>query len=145
MLNIRIGRSQKILERPEEQCAALMQEQHQVREALGRLAKSDMSIARSYAGLVEDRSLAERLFDQIVSDWNETHDRLLRITRQARLLEKSPALEASIRLRIPYIEPLNLLQVQLLRRYRAGDDDARVREGIHLSINAVATGLRNSG
>jgi phosphoenolpyruvate carboxylase len=109
------------------------------------LAKSDMSIARSYAGLVEDRALAERLFDQIDSDWNETHDRLLRITRQARLLEKSPALEASIRLRIPYIEPLNLLQVQLLRRYRAGDDDARVREGIHLSINAVATGLRNSG
>ncbi len=68
-----------------------------------------------------------------------------RSPEQSRLLEKNPKLDASIRLRLPYIEPLNLLQVELLRRYRSGDTDARVREGIQLSINAVATALRNSG
>ena len=62
-----------------------------------------------------------------------------------RLLEKHPALDASIRLRLPYIEPLNLLQVELLKRHRGGEKDPRVREGIHLSINAIATALRNSG
>ena len=65
--------------------------------------------------------------------------------QQSRLLEKNPALDASIRLRLPYIEPLNLLQVELLKRHRAGENDPRVREGIQLSINAVATALRNSG
>ena len=77
--------------------------------------------------------------------WQQTHDCLLDITGQSRLLEKNPALDASIRLRLPYIEPLNLLQVELLKRHRAGETDARVREGIQLSINAVATALRNSG
>jgi phosphoenolpyruvate carboxylase len=109
------------------------------------LAKSDMAIARRYASLVQDRALAETLFGRLQSAWNETHDVLLDITGQSRLLEKNPALDASIRLRLPYIEPLNLLQVELLKRYRAGENDARVGEGIHLSINAVATALRNSG
>jgi phosphoenolpyruvate carboxylase len=109
------------------------------------LAKSDMAIARRYASLVQDRALAEKLFGRLQSAWNETHDVLLDITGQSRLLEKNPVLDASIRLRLPYIEPLNLLQVELLKRYRAGENDARVGEGIHLSINAVATALRNSG
>jgi phosphoenolpyruvate carboxylase len=109
------------------------------------LAKSDMAIARRYATLVQDRSLAETLFNRIQTAWQVTHDCLLDITGQSRLLEKNPALDASIRLRLPYIEPLNLLQVELLKRYRAGENDARVGEGIHLSINAVATALRNSG
>jgi phosphoenolpyruvate carboxylase len=109
------------------------------------LAKSDMSIARRYATLVEDRSLAEALFNRIETAWHTAHDTLLDITGQARLLEKHPSLDASIRLRLPYIEPLNLLQVELLKRHRAGETDARVREGIQLSINAVATALRNSG
>ncbi|HEV2700430.1 MAG TPA: phosphoenolpyruvate carboxylase [Steroidobacteraceae bacterium] len=109
------------------------------------LAKSDMSIARRYSTLVEDRSLAATLFGRIESAWNTAHDTLLDITGQSRLLEKHPALDASIRLRLPYIEPLNLLQVELLKRHRAGETDARVREGIQLSINAVATALRNSG
>ena len=73
------------------------------------------------------------------------HDGLLSVTRQTRLLEKSPALETSIRLRLPYIEPLNHLQIELLKRHRSGEDDPRIREGIELSINAVATALRNSG
>jgi len=109
------------------------------------LAKSDMSIARRYATLVDDRTLADALFNRIETAWNTTHDTLLDITGQTRLLEKHPALDASIRLRLPYIEPLNLLQVELLKRHRAGESDARVREGIQLSINAVATALRNSG
>ncbi len=109
------------------------------------LAKSDMAIAARYATLVEDRKLADSIFAQIRSGWSATHDSLLSITGQSRLLEKSPALDTSIRLRLPYIEPLNLLQVELLKRHRAGEDDPRVREGIQLSINAVATALRNSG
>ena len=109
------------------------------------LAKSDMAIAKRYSTLVQDRALADALFGRIRSAWEATHDCLLAITGQSRLLEKNPPLDASIRLRLPYIEPLNLLQVELLRRYRAGETDARVREGIQLSINAVATALRNSG
>jgi phosphoenolpyruvate carboxylase len=109
------------------------------------LAKSDMSIAARYAMLVQDRSLADTIFNRIRTDWSVTHDALLAVTQQSRLLEKSEALDESIRLRLPYIEPLNLLQVELLKRYRAGENDDRVHEGIHLSINAIATALRNSG
>jgi phosphoenolpyruvate carboxylase len=109
------------------------------------LAKSDMAIAERYATLVQDRTLAETIFNRIRAAWTATHDCLLTITQQSRLLEKHPALDESIRLRLPYIEPLNLLQVELLKRHRAGEKDARVREGIQLSINAVATALRNSG
>jgi phosphoenolpyruvate carboxylase len=109
------------------------------------LAKSDMAIAKRYSTLVQNRAMADTLFGRIRSAWEATHDCLLSINGESRLLENNPALEASIRLRLPYIEPLNLLQVELLRRYRAGETDARVREGIQLSINAVATALRNSG
>jgi len=109
------------------------------------LAKSDMAIAERYATLVQDRALADAVFNRIRSGWLATHDALLSITGQSRLLEKHPALDESIRLRLPYIEPLNLLQVELLKRHRAGEKDPRVREGIQLSINAVATALRNSG
>ncbi len=109
------------------------------------LAKSDMAIAARYATLVEDRALGDRIFGRIRDAWSATHDGLLAVTAQTRLLEKNPLLDASIRLRLPYIDPLNLLQVELLKRHRAGEKDERVREGIQLSINAVATALRNSG
>jgi phosphoenolpyruvate carboxylase len=109
------------------------------------LSKSDMGIAARYATLVEDRACAEALFGRIRDTWLATQESLLCITGQTHLLEKNPALDASIRLRLPYIEPLNLLQVELLKRHRAGENDPRVREGIHLSINAIATALRNSG
>jgi phosphoenolpyruvate carboxylase len=109
------------------------------------LAKSDLQIARRYLTLVKDPAMASLYFGQIESAWGATQDALLDITGQSRLLEKQPALDASIRLRLPYIEPLNLLQVELLKRHRAGETDARVVEGIQLSINAVATALRNSG
>jgi phosphoenolpyruvate carboxylase len=109
------------------------------------LSKSDMGIAARYASLVHDASLAERIFGRIREAWHVTHDSLLRVTDQARLLQRHPALEASIRLRLPYIEPLNLLQVELLKRHRSGERDARIRESIQLSISAIATALRNSG
>ncbi|RYY42593.1 MAG: phosphoenolpyruvate carboxylase, partial [Sphingomonadales bacterium] len=109
------------------------------------LAKSDMGIAERYAALVEDRALADGIFGGIRDGWRTTHDQLLEVTRQTRLLEKHPALETSIKLRLPYIEPLNLLQVELLKRHRAGETDPKIEQGILLSINAIATALRNSG
>lgn len=109
------------------------------------LAKSDMDIAARYAGLVEDQDLAQAIFGRIREDWHRTRDMLLEITGQSRLLERNPVLDSSIRLRLPYIEPLNLLQVELLKRHRSGEDDPRVHDGIQLSINAIATALRNSG
>jgi len=109
------------------------------------LAKSDMGIAARYATLVEDKALGERIFGRIQDGWNGAHDGLLTVTGQSRLLEKHPGLETSIRLRLPYIEPLNLLQIELMKRHRAGDEDPRIGEGILLSINAIATALRNSG
>jgi phosphoenolpyruvate carboxylase len=109
------------------------------------LAKSDMDIAVRYAALVEDRQAGEAIFARIRDDWHRTHDWLLKVTDEGRLLEKHPALDASIRLRLPYIEPLNLLQVEMLRRHRAGEQDPRIAEGIQLSLNAIATALRNSG
>ena len=109
------------------------------------LAKSDIVIAERYAQLVEDPALRDPIFTRIRDAWHRTRDGLLTVTKQSRLLEKHPALDASIRLRLPYIEPLNLLQIELMKRHRAGEDDARIGEGILLSINAIATALRNSG
>nr|WP_277873348.1 phosphoenolpyruvate carboxylase [Sphingomonas paeninsulae] len=109
------------------------------------LAKSDMNIAARYAALVEDRTMADATFGTIRDGWAKAHDCLLSITGQSRLLAANPSLDVSIRLRTPYIEPLNLLQIELLKRHRAGEEDTRIAEGIQLSINAIATALRNSG
>jgi phosphoenolpyruvate carboxylase len=109
------------------------------------LAKSDMGIAARYAELASHVDGHEAIFTRIRDGWNRAHDSLLSITGQSRLLDKNPALEASIRLRLPYIEPLNLLQIELMKRHRAGETDPRIAEGIQLTINAIATALRNSG
>ena len=109
------------------------------------LAKSDMGIASHYAGLVEDQALAEKLFGTIKDGWSKSRDSLLDTTGQAHLLDAHPALNNSIKLRLPYIEPLNLLQIELMKRYRSGESDERIGEGIQLTINAIATALRNSG
>src|SRR3546814_14448683 len=87
----------------------------------------------------------DAIFARIRDGWHRAHDGLLTITGQTRLLEKNPALEASIRLRLPYIEPLNLLQIELMKRHRAGETDPRIAEGIQLTINATPTALWNSG
>jgi phosphoenolpyruvate carboxylase len=109
------------------------------------LAKADMDVAIGYADLVTDEALRTRIFGAIRDGWTRTHDGLLEMGGRSALLERNPALARSIRLRLPYIEPLNQLQIELLRRYRQGDVDERLREGIHLTINGIAAGLRNTG
>jgi phosphoenolpyruvate carboxylase len=109
------------------------------------LAKTDLAIAGRYAGLVRDQALAQTVFSQIRAEWDRTVQALLSITGQTSLLEKNPDLAAMIRSRLPYIDPLNHLQIELIRRLRMGDDDQEVREGIHLTINGIAAGLRNTG
>jgi phosphoenolpyruvate carboxylase len=109
------------------------------------MAKADMTIARRYATLVPDRALAARVFAAIQAEWDRTHAAVLAITGQDALLGGQPGLDRLIRLRMPYVEPLNHVQIELIRRRRAGDDDPRVREGILLALNGVAAGLRNSG
>ncbi len=109
------------------------------------MAKADMTIARRYAALVPDPALADRIFADIRAEWDRTHAAVLAITGQTALLDGQPELDRLIRLRMPYVEPLNHVQIELIRRRRAGDDDPRVREGILLALNGVAAGLRNSG
>ena len=109
------------------------------------LAKSDMHIARRYAGLVEDKALADTIFGRIEAEWERTVAALLTISGQNALLDRHLDLAEALRTRLPYIDPLNHLQIELIRRRRAGDADEAVREGIHLTINGVAAGLRNSG
>jgi phosphoenolpyruvate carboxylase len=109
------------------------------------LAKSNLDIARHYAGLVEDQSLASAVFARIEAEHRATLDIVLNLTGQKTLLEHNPALAESIRLRLPYIDALNLLQLDLLRRRRAGNEDPEIVHGIHMSINGVSAGLRNSG
>ncbi len=109
------------------------------------LAKTDLSIASRYAELLPDAALRERVLSRIGEELNDSVAYLLEITAQKTLLESNPELARSIRSRVPYLDPLNHLQIELLRRYRAGDTDERTRRGIHLSINGLTAGLRNSG
>ena len=109
------------------------------------LAKSDISIASRYAELVTDVDLRESIFGRIQEEWHRTVRYLLAITGQSELLEANPALSRSLRNRSPYIDPLNHLQVELLKRYRAGETDEKTRRAILLTLNGIAAGLRNSG
>ncbi len=109
------------------------------------LAKSDIAIASRYAELVADATLRQAIFGRLREEWQASIDAVLAITRQQTLLESNPLLARSIRNRFPYIDPLNHVQIELLRRHRAGDADPGVVQGIHLSINGIAAGLRNSG
>jgi phosphoenolpyruvate carboxylase len=109
------------------------------------LSKSDMAIASRYAELVTDADLGKRIFDRVRQEWQASVDAVLAIIRQQILLETNPLLARSIRNRFPYLDPLNHLQVELLRRHRADGGDERLLSAIHLTINGVAAGLRNSG
>jgi phosphoenolpyruvate carboxylase len=109
------------------------------------LAKTDLAIASRYAALVSDEALREQIFPRLRAEHRATVQNLLSITRAERLLQSNPLLARSIRNRFPYLDPLNHIQVELLRRYRAGDRDDRTKRGIHLTINGIAAGLRNSG
>jgi phosphoenolpyruvate carboxylase len=109
------------------------------------LAKSDIGISSRYKQLVEDAELRETIFSRLRAEWQDSVAALLSILDQRTLLERNPLLARTIRNRFPYIDPLNHVQLELLRRYRAGDADERVVQGIHLTINGIAAGLRNSG
>jgi phosphoenolpyruvate carboxylase len=109
------------------------------------LAKSNIAIASRYAQLVEDEDLRKAIFPRIRREWEDTIGRVLSIMDQQALLDNNPLLARSIRNRFPYLDPLNHLQVELLKRHRSGDADEQVVQGLHLSINGIAAGLRNSG
>jgi phosphoenolpyruvate carboxylase len=109
------------------------------------LAKSDLALASRYAELVSDARLRKKIFSAIEAEWHRTADALTQITGDKNRLASNPALDRSIRHRFPYIDPLHHLQVELIRRYRAGLADERVQRGIHISINGIAAGLRNTG
>jgi phosphoenolpyruvate carboxylase len=109
------------------------------------LAKSDLGLAARYAELVEDSSLRRRVFDKIAAEHQRSINAHKLITGQDNLLADNPALARSVFNRFPYLEPLNHLQVELLRRYRSGDDDELVQRGILLTMNGLASALRNSG
>jgi len=109
------------------------------------LSKSDLGIASRYAELVEDEKLRGEIFARISQEWERTTRHLLVISGRDQLLADNPLLARSLRNRLPYMDPLNHLQVELLRRFRAGTTDDSVRQGIMLSINGLAAGLRNSG
>ncbi|MBU6258164.1 MAG: phosphoenolpyruvate carboxylase [Burkholderiales bacterium] len=113
------------------------------------LAKSDLRIAARYVELVEDKAVAKRIFGLLRAEWQRAADAVALITGQAEPLESNPALARSIAHRFPYLDPLNHLQVELMRRYRHHREGQpgvdRVQRGIHLSINGIAAGLRNTG
>lgn len=109
------------------------------------LAKTDLAVASRYAQLVSDRKLRKHVFERIVAEWERTSQALAEITGHEGRLATNPLLARSIKNRFPYLDPLNHLQVELIKRHRAGDTNARLRRGIHLTINGIAAGLRNTG
>ncbi len=109
------------------------------------LAKTDLAIASRYAELVSDPALRQQVFGRIQAEWELTRQHLLAIEEQQDFLADNPLLKRSIRNRFPYMDPLNHLQVELLRRHRSGAEDERIARGIHITINGIAAGLRNSG
>ncbi|TWS25757.1 phosphoenolpyruvate carboxylase [Tsukamurella sputi] len=109
------------------------------------LAKSDLGLAARYADLVPDPALRERVFGKIADEHRRTTEMYFAITETDDLLADNHALKRSVFNRFPYLEPLNHLQVELLRRYRSGDEDPLVQRGILLTMNGLATALRNSG
>ncbi len=113
------------------------------------IAKSDLAIAARYAALAGESAASRRIFARIEAEWQRVADALARITGESSRLAANPALARSIEHRFPYLDPLNHLQVELMRRYRnarAGDASVeRVKRGIQISINGLAAGLRNTG
>ncbi len=109
------------------------------------MAKSDLALAGRYAELVADTRLRKKIFSAIQAEWQLTTTALGLITGDKQRLAHNAGLQRSIRHRFPYIDPLHHLQVELVRRYRAGQADERVQRGIHISINGIAAGLRNTG
>jgi phosphoenolpyruvate carboxylase len=114
------------------------------------LIKADLDIAALYTELVPDRELAKTIFERLRSEFNRTRDGLSAITGHAELMDGEPVIQRSTQLRNPYVDPLNYLQVEILRRLRAldkpeGAEAEPLREVMVMTINGIAAGLRNTG
>jgi phosphoenolpyruvate carboxylase len=109
------------------------------------LGKVDMATARLYSSLVEDAKLRERIYDMFDAEFHRTVRAVLAVTRQKELLETNQVLAHSIRLRNPYVDPMHLIQVDMLRRKRAGEDTPEVNRAIAATISGISAGLRNTG
>jgi phosphoenolpyruvate carboxylase len=116
-----------------------------VRNVEMALAKADFGMARLYASLVEDEGLRERVFTTLSTEFDRTRGMVLAVLEQAELLESNPVLNNSIRLRNPYVDPMSLLQLELLRRKRAGETGEELDRAITATINGISAGLRNTG
>ncbi len=109
------------------------------------LAKADLTIARLYADLVSDAALGNRVFEMIAEEFERTEREVLRVLKQTKLLEKNHVLARSIRLRNPYVDPMSLIQVDLLRRKRSGEESEDLNYALAATINGISAGLRNTG
>jgi phosphoenolpyruvate carboxylase len=114
------------------------------------LLKADMEIASMYSGLVADREMARYIFNLIQMEYERTKEAILQVTGHSELMDNEPVVQRSIHLRNPYVDPLNYLQVHLLRRLRQqtdpeGEEAASLREALVITINGIAAGLRNTG
>jgi len=116
-----------------------------VRNVEMALAKSDFGIAKLYASLVEDAALRDRVYSKLEAEFNRTREMILAVTGQEELLQTNPVLARSIKLRNPYVDPLSLIQVELMRRKRAGEDTDAMNRAIASTINGISAGLRNTG
>ena len=109
------------------------------------LTKVDLPLARLYSNLVPDVELRERVFNMVVEEYQRTRTMILAVTGQSRLLENNQPLARSIRLRNPYVDPLSLIQIELLRRKRAGDESEELNYVLAATISGISAGLRNTG
>ena len=109
------------------------------------LGKVDLATARLYSELVQDTSLRERIYDMFDAEFHRTVRALLAVTRQKELLESNQVLAHSIKLRNPYVDPMHLIQIDMLRRKRAGEDTPMVNRAIAATISGISAGLRNTG
>jgi phosphoenolpyruvate carboxylase len=109
------------------------------------MAKADLSIARLYSMLVRDEGVRDRVFALLSEEFQRTRRALLFITQQKELLEGNPVLQRSIRLRNPYVDPLSLIQAELLRRKRNGEESEDLNYALGATMNGIAAGLHNTG
>jgi len=109
------------------------------------MAKADLAIAQLYAALVPDENLRQRVWQLVVDEFERTRRMVLLVKQQEKLLEKNPVLSRSIRLRNPYVDPMSLIQVDLLRRKHSGDNSEELNYALAATINGIAAGLHNTG
>ena len=109
------------------------------------LGKVDLATARHYATLVGDEAMRERIFARFAAEFEQTVRTVLRVLGQKELLETNAVLARSIKLRNPYVDPMHLIQVDLLRRKRSGEDSATLNRALAATISGIAAGLRNTG